>query len=191
MDVTNLQDILWTEVQKLKTLRVFCIQDAAADPCIHPNLVLSAMDRVCLYEGRMPTALEQAAPYLVRLPALSPYTRWYLDRSWGRGWGILFQSEANLADLRAHFRRLLLVRGEGGGRYLFRFYDPRVLRAYLPTCTPEEAREFFGPVRRFFCESGNGSECLEFGKTDAGMRMARILPRNASKALAAGAAERG
>jgi hypothetical protein len=174
MDVATLQNILWSEVEKLKTLRIYCLQDAAADPRIHPNLALSAVDRACLYDGRLPPALEHAAPYLVRLPALSAYTRWYLDRSWGRGWGILLQSEANLADLRAHFRRLLLVRGEGGGRYVFRFYDPRVLRAYLPTCTPGESREFFGPVTRFFCESENGSECLEFGKTGEAMRMARI-----------------
>jgi hypothetical protein len=191
MDGATLQDILWTDVEKMKTLRIYCLQDAAADPCIHPNLVLSAMDRTCLYEGRLPSALEHAAPYLVRLPALSPYTRWYLGRSWGRGWGIFLQSEANLMELRAHFRRLLLVRGEGGSRYLFRFFDPRVLRAYFPTCTLEEQRDFLGPVALFFCESENGSECLEFGKRGGVMRMTHIRPHHGSKARAIESSEHG
>ena len=46
-----------------------------------------------------------------------------------------------------------MVQDEGGQEYFFRYYDPRVLRKYLPTCTPEEVRSFFGPVRSFIAEN--------------------------------------
>jgi hypothetical protein len=40
---------------------------------------------------------------------------------------------------------------------LFRFYDPRVLRVYLPTCWPGELTRMFGPVESFVMESAEGN----------------------------------
>jgi hypothetical protein len=166
-----LLNALWTDVEKDKTLRVFSLQDAAADPRIHPNLVLSMMDNACLYEGRLPRVLEQAAPHLVRLAAAATYTRWFLETGWGRHWGVLLQSHANLPDLRAHFRRLLVVKNEAGGRFAFRFYDPRVLRAYLPTCSPGELHQFFGPVERFFCPSEDDRNLMAYDLAEGALRI--------------------
>ncbi len=53
---------------------------------------------------------------------------------------------------------------EGGGTLLFRYYDPRVLRIFLPTCTPAELREFFGPLSRLYAEAEGGQELLEFSQ---------------------------
>ena len=45
----------------------------------------------------------------------------------------------------------------------FRYYDPRVLRAYLPTCNSEELRTVFGPIECFRTEDQNDAEhMLEF-----------------------------
>ena len=44
----------------------------------------------------------------------------------------------------------------------FRFYDPRVLRTFLPTCTPEETTEFFGPVRSYLVEAEEPETLLIF-----------------------------
>ena len=35
---------------------------------------------------------------------------------------------------------------------IFRFYDPRVLRKFLPTCNADELQTFFGKVETFFAE---------------------------------------
>jgi hypothetical protein len=35
----------------------------------------------------------------------------------------------------------------------FRYYDPRVLRAFLPTCNAGELKTLFGDVDQFFIES--------------------------------------
>ena len=32
-------------------------------------------------------------------------------------------------------------------------HDPRVLRVFLPTCTPDELSDFFGPIGSFLVES--------------------------------------
>ena len=183
MELDSLRNSLWADVEKDKTLRVFSLQDAAADPRIHPNLVISLTDHDCLYQGRIPPVLAQAAPYLVRLPAVATYTRWFLEEFWGNHWGILLHANATQSILRAHFQRLLLVNDEAGGKFAFRFYDPRVLRVYLPTCTPDELKQFFGPVARFFCESEDGRELLAFERIDDKLRMKRI-PMSAAAAAA-------
>jgi hypothetical protein len=45
---------------------------------------------------------------------------------------------------------------------LFRYYDPRVLSVYLPTCNPEEVTSLFGPVSRFLMESDGVAAMLMF-----------------------------
>jgi hypothetical protein len=56
-----------------------------------------------------------------------------------------------------HFRRLVRVVDEAGTVMLFRFYDPRVLRAFIPTCTAEQRAELFGPARRLVMEGPDGA----------------------------------
>ena len=48
MEFEALRNSLWTDVEKDKTLRVFPLQDAACDPRIHPNMVISQMDNARL-----------------------------------------------------------------------------------------------------------------------------------------------
>ena len=45
---------------------------------------------------------------------------------------------------------------------LFRFYDPRVFRDFLPTCTPKEAIAFMGPITTWWVESEDSSKLLGF-----------------------------
>jgi hypothetical protein len=59
-----------------------------------------------------------------------------------------------LQQVRAHLRQFLLVQDERGNQQYFRFYDPRVLRVYLPTCDAAETQQFFGPIDRFIVEDG-------------------------------------
>ncbi len=174
MDVDVLQSALWRDVVEDKLLRVYSIQDCAASPRIFPNFVIAMTDNVCLYEGKLPKVLLEAAPHLVRLAAVAAYTRWYLQESWRNNWGVFFQSKANLTSLRQHFQRLLLVKRESGRILSFRFYDPRVLRVYLPTCTPEELSAVFGPVERFFVESEDGKELLRFSFEENKLGIKRV-----------------
>jgi hypothetical protein len=65
---------------------------------------------------------------------------------------MFLHAAVKLDRLQAHFRRLVMAQLPDGKMVYFRFYDPRVLRAYLPTCTPKELEAVFGPVERFILE---------------------------------------
>jgi hypothetical protein len=44
------------------------------------------------------------------------------------------------------------VYDEEGSYLYFRYYDPRVLRVYLPTCNESELGAVFGPIEFFLLE---------------------------------------
>ena len=139
---------------------VWAVLDLARDRRIHAALLESRLEFLCLHAGRLPRELELAAPHIVEL---LPGHR-LLDRLFGEGWGQSWGVAARLADptaLRRHLRKFLKVRDEDGRSLLFRWYDPRVLRTYLPTCTPDELREFFGPLDAWFSESAAGAAMVE------------------------------
>ena len=114
-----------------------------------------------LYAGDLGEMLKNVAPYLAEFPVGSSFRHWWFEQ-WGNSIGILVEAPVSLTDLRRHFRTLMMVRGEDRNRYYFRFYDPRVLRVFLPSCTGEEIRRFFGPITAFYCEGQGGEELLAF-----------------------------
>ena len=71
-------------------------------------------------------------------------------------------TRAELRALRGHFRDLLQVQDEQGRNLWFRFYDPRVLRVYLPTCNVEEKRMMFGPILLYLVEDEHSTTFLHF-----------------------------
>lgn len=85
------------------------------------------------------------APYLVQLAARSPLTELRIREHWGQAGGCFSVGAQRLQSHSGHLRRFLLVKDAQGQDMYFRFYDPRVLRVFLPTCTPEELSDFFGP----------------------------------------------
>ena len=184
--MSNVIAEIWREVVEDPKLLIYCLQDTAASPRLHPNLVLSQTDQACLFQGNLPALVAENAPYLARLRAGSPYARWFVRESWGHAWGLYCSSHAGIMELSAHFRRLLLARKEDGGLLQFRFYDPRVLSAYLPTCTAKELKQVFGPVEKFWMESGDfqsGGELLEFALHGESLRLRRVaLAREAMPA---------
>jgi hypothetical protein len=95
-----------------------------------------------------------AAPYLVRLEQSSELMKWLLLEGWERHGGIFAVAKANLRTMRQHFRSLLTVQLPEGKTVYFRFYDPRVLRTFLPTCSREEQQRLFGPILQYWVESG-------------------------------------
>src|SRR5262249_35128420 len=128
--VDRLVDHLWDKGPD----PVFAILDGAVDPEVDPTLIDSGLPHACLFSGNLTKELARAAPYLVNLAQPADAARQMLKRGWGKDWGIFLTAPASLEALRQHFRRFLRVRDEKGKILYFRYYDPRVLRAYLPTC---------------------------------------------------------
>jgi hypothetical protein len=169
-DPDRLREHLWPE--GVKDAAVFAILDGARDREVTARIRFSGLDHECLYSGDLAPRLQAAAPYVVRLEPNSDFTYFVLGEAWGESWGIFAITffGRTIGDVRHHFRRFLQVKDESGKKLVFRFYDPRVLRAYLPTCTPAEAEHFFGPVSVLMAENEGGDGVLAYRIRAGGVR---------------------
>lgn len=138
---------------------LWAILDCARDRRIYRELAVSRLDYQCLYSGDLATELKVVAPHMVELSPRFQFTKGLLEQSWGKSWGVFVRIN-DATRLRHHLRKLLTVATEDGRKLLFRYYDPRVLRDYLPTCTQEELNQVFGPISRFFVEGSETESCL-------------------------------
>jgi hypothetical protein len=132
--------------------RLYGIVDAAQDA----ELAFEAERRFgvkirMLFQGEAAQYMTEVAPYLVPIDPGSEYLESWAQR-WGKNVGVLLTTAADPAKLFRHLREIFVVKDEEGHEYFFRYYDPRVLRAFMPTCGAEQAKEFLGPVRSFFSE---------------------------------------
>jgi hypothetical protein len=132
---------------------IYAVLDGARDRRIVPWIAGTRAPAWCLYRGELEDDLRHAAPHLLRLGRGHRFTEELFERGFGRAWGILFTSAAPPGELRRHLRKFLRVRTEDGRLLSFRYYDPRVLRAFLPTCTQDELSQLFGPITSLVAES--------------------------------------
>jgi hypothetical protein len=156
--MSSLSDHLFAE----PGANVFAILDGASIDQLLDRLYKHRPQHICLYRGELEPDIAHVAPYLVRMEPDSAFTDWVLTQGWGNHWGIFAVTTADLTALRQHFRRFLTVHDPKGAPMLFRYYDPRVLRAYLPTCNSQELETVFGPVLRFMMEGNAPEELLQF-----------------------------
>lgn len=113
-------------------------------------------EHICLYEGDSEKFLGAVAPWLFSFDQQGEFAKWVLRNARGNSWGIFLRSSADPQKLYQHLRKFLIVQSEEGKEMYFRFYDPRVMRVFLPTCEPPQLKEFFGPVEAFLAENEQG-----------------------------------
>lgn len=150
---------------------IYAILDAARDEQVLPFLYKSGMQFQSLYEGLRGEELALVAPYLVAFTPDAPSLVALVAERWGESWGVFLRADASFRDVRRHLRRLLRVELDDGEQVLFRFYDPRVLRAYLPTCTVDEAAQVYGPIAQYITEGRRGETALRFTPSADGVRV--------------------
>ena len=136
---------------------IWGIFDASRDPRIHARLTYSGLLYECLFAGDLAAPLQRTAPYLVQLEHDDPRSIDLIEDSWDNSWCVFLEADVGIKTLRKHLRTLLRVQGPTGKFMLFRYYDPRVLRVYLPTCLPDELDRFCGPIKTIWTEEGAGS----------------------------------
>jgi len=154
---------------------LFAILDAARDIRILALLVHHQAECQSLYEGVEGAKLAQIAPYLVKLAPDSALLEPLVKEGWGKSWGVYLTSASDFHEIRRHLRHFLDVQLPDGEQVMFRFYDPRVMRIYLPTCMPEEANQFFGPIQRYVMEGEKPEELWEFRTSGRGGAEKRVL----------------
>ena len=150
---------------------LYAVIDAAREPDGPSQAEQAGLPFRSLLAGELGGRLRDVAPYLVEFRTRSQFARWWFGR-WGKSAGVLLEAPVGLAELRTHLRTLLIVRHEDGRKYYFRFYDPRVLRVFLPSCTADEGKRFFGPITAIHCDGQGGEELLTFRSGPAGVSVA-------------------
>ena len=158
----KLKRVLWPD-ESLRPVNMWAVLDAAKDRRIFDLVSRSYLEKCCLFAGELSPELERAAPHLVEMSPRDSVTDSLLEFGWGQAWGIFLQSDDPIRTLRRHLRTFLRVKDEAGHYLLFRYYDPRVLRAYLPTCRAGELKMVFGSsIIRFCTESEDPASVLSF-----------------------------
>lgn len=151
----------------------YAVLDGASVEGLLEKLYAAKEEWACLYRGELEPDLAHVAPYLVKLREKSEFTNWILEEGWGRHWGIFAVTPVGLEALRRHFRHFLRVKDHTGKIFYFRFYDPRVLRVYLPTCNRSERKTIFGPILRYLAESEKREQAIIFATDNGKMKTTR------------------
>ena len=169
MDKQVLQKYLLNE-----TTRLYGVLDGASIPGLPKRLYESQVPNVCLFSGDLAPDMVQVAPYLVRLTPDSKFTDWVMEEGFGKHWGIFAHSVQPIIEMRRHFRSLVDVYDERANAMIFRFYDPRVLRGFIPVCTADELKIIFGKVETFFAEDETGEKLLSFQLANGDLKKSEL-----------------
>jgi hypothetical protein len=125
--------------------RLYAVLDAARSPRVPALLAASVDEHASLYDGAPAAALDDVAPWVVRLDPTSRLLERVLHEGWGGALGVFFASDEPLRQARRHLRRFLMIEEvPSRQRYYFRFYDPRALREFWPIATTRQRGEIFG-----------------------------------------------
>ena len=163
--LSEIVEALWFK-DLSRAYKVWAVLDGARDKRVYSAVVGCYTDNCCLYSGELPSDLKFAAPYLVSLDPEDRTTRYILRHAWGNSWGIFLRSTIGMEKLRRHLKSLLMVKDQQGRRLLFRYYDPRVLRVYLPTCWPAELEQVFGPIKAYLVEGSESGTLIQYRVDD-------------------------
>lgn len=135
---------------------IFAVLDGAAAPNLRMWLEATGLDHRSLFQGNRDEDLEEASPILVRIDGHDKVTRaLFSDRGtpmplWDTNAGVLLTSPLGIDDLRAHLRRLTMLRDADGKWLYFRFAAPSTLHGLrrLFLGAPQTAAAFAGTAIR-------------------------------------------
>jgi hypothetical protein len=158
---------IWQGIEADPLLQLYAILDAARDTRIYSRLAELEAEVASLFRGEQAQELAAVAPYLVPLYRDDAFTHWLFTYGWGNSWGVFVESPVGLADLRRHFQGFIMVYDEDGKPLYFRYYDPRVFRVYLPTCSEAELKTVFGPVSSYYVEGEKPDSLMHYALADS------------------------
>ena len=136
---------------------VYAILDGARNLDTLDMLEESDAPFLCVYTGRLDPEVAVTAPYVVELSEDDELFDILFDEGWGKSRGIFLKSDQRLRSVRRHLRSLTYAEMPDGEMVLFRFYDPRALRTFMPVASDDQKAGMFGEVvERFILENEVG-----------------------------------
>lgn len=138
---------------------LFAVVDVADDPELLEALNESGEAFCAIDETAEPDALGEVAPFVVALGAGSTLLDTLLEATWGEGRAVFLTSEAPFHEVYGHLVGLV-ERDDEGAFVGPRMWEPAGLAETLAEYEGDGAREFFGPMRAFLGEDGDGGETM-------------------------------
>lgn len=150
-------------------MQPYAIVDGVAAAGLLDQLEEYQPEHRCLFDGTLHPDLAEMAPYLIKLQRDSRMLDWLLD-GWGQHYGIyaLVPKEKTLSETRAHFKNFMLAERPDGKVWHFRYYDPRIFRLFLPSCTGEQLLQIFGDIKFYFAEGEEPHSFIHFWPSSKG-----------------------
>ncbi len=146
--------------------RTYCVLDGAAVKDLPKRLFEMKPPNYCLLRGELTPDMVHVAPYVALMIPNDEFSNWVIENCFAGNKGIFVQTRFSIKEMRKHFRALVTVYDELGNPMLFRFYDPRVFRKFLPTCDADQVKTFFGNVDRFLLADEEEKDFLTYTQTD-------------------------
>lgn len=174
----ELKELLFGQPADAPKLRTYLIVDAAQRKNVTGLFDIDSgvvdVPVQCLFKGDAAQELKEVAPYLIDMTLpdgawdnrdLVPgFHRDFFRRHWGKNTGIFIRTTALMAEVWGHFRKFTKANMQEDGRgVFFRFYDPRILPAYLQNICGDSGKircfcvDEAGEIYRLLIENGEGS----------------------------------
>lgn len=147
---------------------LYALIDCAQDDRLYPLLEHEA-EAMCLFGGPPDPALWPHAPHLVLIEEGSPLHAGLRGEGWHANWGLVCWAECDLKTLRRKLRPAMQAMLPDGRVVLFRFYDPRVWCAYLPTCTGEDLMRWFDGISYWWAPDPETGHTLRYALGEGGL----------------------
>ncbi|MFN7936164.1 MAG: DUF4123 domain-containing protein [Bryobacteraceae bacterium] len=151
------------------TMPLYAMLNAGIEQHVPHFLMGSGEPFQFLSEG---LAIDQMQPPLVYLAQFTPSSTLLprlIKEGWGKPWITFFTSLHPVPELTTHLRNLMVVSTPDGRPFYNRFYDPRLLQLLLPSYTPQEVTQLFGPLLALMiADPADASRLLEFAMTPQG-----------------------
>ncbi len=139
---------------------LYALVDAARSDQVLPRLASGQCNYQSLFVGTDKEPLFRAGPFLIAPCEDRGLFKWLTTEAWGESMALFFTSQAPYDQLLRHLQSLLKAITEEDDELFFRYYDPRVLRNYLPYCDTASGWRFMGPIARLMVEAEEGERLL-------------------------------
>ncbi len=142
----------------LRNGKLFCFFDAAGYEGVYDDLKSSGLEFRSLFAGPDEMGLKSEAPYIVKV-ARANFGAWkkIVQKAPNKNVGYVMVSQIDDHDIdeyRRHWRKWLSVQlGDEGKMALFRFYDPRIMAAFVGTLGVAAAVAFWGQSEEIIAPS--------------------------------------
>ncbi|PXF64393.1 DUF4123 domain-containing protein [Kangiella spongicola] len=170
--IRRLEELLFTN----KELNTYAIIDAAKKGSIPYFLEGMKATFASLLQGDDAKKLAEVAPYIVLLEKGSDVSQWYMEKLYGNSVGFALKTNLGIEGLIQFWARKVKTRIPGTEeKGFFRYYDPSVLREYLPILEEDnELIEFMGTTNSILVEAQKPEQLFVYTQkeTDDGLTVA-------------------